>query len=91
MPNLVTLLGLAATVGLLLFYIPQVITIHKAKVLQGFFIPSWIALWVAVTALVVQASILGIWTAAVANIIGAIAIVYVIVQVLRKGGNDASK
>lgn len=76
--------------GLFLFYIPQVITIHKSKVLQGFFLPAWIALWVAVVSLVVQSLIIGIWTAAAANIIGVGAIAYVIVQVIRKGGTSAS-
>ena len=91
MPSLITILGLVATIGLLLFYIPQVLAIHRAQTLLGFSLPAWGALWVAVTALVVQAAILGIWTAVTANTIGIGAVVYVIVQVLRKGDTVASK
>ena len=53
--------------------------------------PAWVALWVAITALVLQAGILGIWTAVAANIIGVGAVAYTIVQVIRKGGTDAGK
>lgn len=85
MIDIPTGLGLIATVGLTLFYIPQVITAFHAPVMRGFNIPAWIALWVAIVALVVQASLLGIWTAAAANVIGTFGVIYIIIQVLRKG------
>lgn len=85
MIDLTTALGLVATLGLTLFYIPQVITAHRASTMRGFNIPAWAALWVAVAALVVQASLLGIWTAAAANVVGMFGVLYIIIQVMRKG------
>lgn len=85
MIDLTTVLGLIATAGLTFFYIPQVITAFRAPTMQGFNIPAWAALWIAVVALVVQASLLGIWTAAAANVIGMFGILYIITQIIRKG------
>ena len=84
MLGLINALGIVATVGLILFYIPQVITIYRAPKLSGFNLPAWFALWVAVVALTIQAGLLNIWTAMAANVPGSFAVGYIILQVIRK-------
>jgi uncharacterized protein with PQ loop repeat len=82
---LVSALGIVALVCLTLFYIPQVIAVHNARELRGFYFPAWIALLTAVSALSVQAGLLSIWTAMAANIPGVLGTSYILIQILRKG------
>lgn len=77
-------LGLVALLGLTLFYIPQVITIHRAKTLSGFSVPAWGCLLIACMAFSIQFWILGIWTAIAANIVGVFSVGYTLIQILRK-------
>lgn len=81
-----TILGLVATAGLTLFYIPQLWTAYRAPVMTGFNIPAWIALLVAVLALIAQGTMLGVWTLVSANAVAAGALLIIIAQIIRKRG-----
>ena len=82
---LASVLGIVASVGLTLFYIPQIVAVHNSPELKGFYLPAWVALLVAVTALTIQAGILGIWTAVSANTPAVLGTSYIITQIFRKG------
>jgi hypothetical protein len=85
MPEFPTILGLVGIVGLTFFQIPQMWASYRAPVLTGFDIRAWVALWVAIVALGLQAALLGLWTAAAANVVGVFSVAYIITQIYRKG------
>jgi len=83
-PNL---LGIMGTIGLMLFYIPQLWTAWRTPKLEGFNLFSWCILLVAVIALMTQSILLNIWTAAIANMVGTIATSGMIVKIIIGGRN----
>ena len=82
---LIGILGTVASVCLVMFYIPQVIAMHRSKVLQGFSLPAWISLFVALVCLTVIGVLAGLWSLLAANLLSIAAVMYSIVQIARKG------
>lgn len=59
--------GWIGTVGLMFFYIPQLISLIRAPHVEGFNIFAWSCLFVAVVALALGAALTGWWSGAIAN------------------------
>lgn len=78
------ILGWIGTVGLMGFYIPQLVSLMRAPRVEGFNIYAWCSLLVAVDALAFGALLIGWWAGAVANGISAVAVVLSIYYMRRK-------
>ncbi len=81
--SITDLLGSIGVVGLTLFYIPQLVTAWRSPKLQGFNLPSWCILWIAVIALMTQSILLEIWTAAIANVVGSLATGGIVLRIIK--------
>lgn len=80
----VEILGIAGGVGLVAFYVPQLLSVWKAERLQGFNLPAWTFLFAGVSFLLAQLVLLQAWTGVAANAIALVAIAETMRQVRRK-------
>lgn len=79
------LLGIVATVAFTLYAIPQTWAIYRTPKLQGYSMTAWIALAVAVTAVLAQLVLSQAWLTASAQTLNAASIYYALVAIWRKG------
>ncbi len=68
-----------------MFYIPQVIAMHRARELRGFSLPAWVSLLVAVICLTLVGLLADLKLLMAANVVSTVAVTYAIVQIVRKG------
>jgi len=81
---MVDILGLLGAVGLVLFYLPQLWTLHRTPRVEGFNIYAWCASLMACLALGTGAGRLGWWFGCVANAVAAVAVAASMVLMRRK-------
>jgi len=81
---LANLFGWVGTVGLMLFYGPQLISLIRTPRVVGFNVFAWSCLFVAVIALALGAALTGWWSGAIANALSSICVAASIYYMRRK-------
>jgi hypothetical protein len=79
-----TILGIVSAVGIIAWGIPQMIKVYRAPRLQGFSLWGWVALSAAVTAILIQLVMAGVWIMAGAQAINTAAVYYNLWAIWRK-------
>lgn len=79
-----TILGLIAAAGIMIYAVPQMIKVYRTPRLQGFSLWRWVALAGAVTAILIQLVMAGVWIMAGAQAVNTVAIYYNLWAIWRK-------
>jgi uncharacterized protein with PQ loop repeat len=79
-----TVLGLAAAAGVAIWAVPQMIKVYRTPRLQGFSFWGWVALATAVTAIMIQLVLAGVWIMAGAQALNTLAVYYNLWAIWRK-------
>lgn len=79
-----TILGLVSAIGVSVWAVPQIIKVYRAPRLQGFSLWGWVALSVAVTAILIQLLMSGAWIMASAQALNTLAVYYNLWAIWRK-------
>ena len=79
-----TILGLIAGAGVVIWAVPQMIKVYRTPRLQGFSFWGWVALAAALTAILLQLVIAGVWIMAGAQAINTVAVYYNLWAIWRK-------
>ncbi len=79
-----TILGIIAVAGFGFYAIPQTIAVHRATRLQGYSLTAWVALAAAVTGVLVQLVLSGVWVMAGAQCLNTASVYYNLWAIWRK-------
>ncbi len=79
-----TILGLIAAAGFVLYAVPQMLAVYRTPRLHGFSLWGWTALSAALTAILIQLVLAGVWIMAGAQVVATVAAYYTLWAIWRK-------